>query len=78
MAASLINKDEVCSCRCQFPGLQKTPIDDGLDLVNSEERIQSTSVKSLPDVLSALSKYRGAQKEICMLKDMVGYSYTYL
>ncbi|XP_067673691.1 serine/threonine-protein kinase 31-like [Haliotis asinina] len=61
---------KVRKLRCQFPVLQKTPIDDGLDLVNSEERIQNTSVKSLPEVLTALSKYRGAQKDICMLKDM--------
>ncbi|XP_041364703.1 serine/threonine-protein kinase 31-like [Gigantopelta aegis] len=69
ISTALVLAAKVKNLRHQFPA-DGSPLDDGIDLCKSAERITNTSVKSLPAVLSALSVYRAAMKEICMCKDL--------
>ncbi|ESO96329.1 hypothetical protein LOTGIDRAFT_176605, partial [Lottia gigantea] len=61
---------KVKQLRCQFPVDKNTPLDDGLDLIlDDTNRLTNIQVDSLPTVVSTLSTYKAAQKEISLSKD---------
>ncbi|KAL3877743.1 hypothetical protein ACJMK2_035406, partial [Sinanodonta woodiana] len=56
--------------RSQFPTGQKSMLEEAICLAQSADRVENTSSKTLPAVVSSLSTYRAAQKEISTCKCM--------
>ncbi|KAK3605443.1 hypothetical protein CHS0354_007526 [Potamilus streckersoni] len=56
--------------RSQFPTGNNSTLEEAMSLVQSADKVDNTSSKTLPAVVSSLSTYRAAQKEISTCKCM--------
>ncbi|KAK6170857.1 hypothetical protein SNE40_019152 [Patella caerulea] len=55
--------------RSQFPDDKNTPLDEAIKIISGENKLKNIQIESLPPVVSTLSTYRAAQKEISLSKD---------
>ena len=59
--------------RDQFPTERLCLLEEAINLCQSPERVDNSSISSLSSVGSSLATYKAAQKEISSCKDQVGY-----